>query len=350
MQPGPVGGAASWRGAELAGSDAWVYPLGPEAVAELEAAAEASAGVDVLDMKPGDFPLPGLAPQLARLRKDLLTGRGFAYLRGLPADRYPRELLTRIYFGIGLHVGDPVPQNRNGHMVAHVIDVGDSPDDPSKRLTQTPAPLEFHSDSADVAEDVIVGPNAVIGAGATIAKGCVIGPNSTVEDGVSIDEDTHVHANVFIAHGTVIGKRCEIHPMSALGTEGFGYAHDEQYWPSGLSDRRIPVEVTLPEDWSEDLRIFLGYHSMRNGVSLGPEDIDPALELGEDATTVTRYVGPDVDEVIAGDIYAELDNASERHLTVFAKRDLRIECDEEFDFRLNRDPRFSKDRPVKKSP
>lgn len=153
MAPGPVGGPAAWRGVDLAGREDWIYHLDAADVAELEAATAAAeaSGTDILAMTRDDFPLPRLGPRLEALRHDLLHGRGFAYLRGLPAERYERATLTRLYFGVGLHVGDPVPQNRNGHMVAHVIDVGDSADDPNVRLTQTPAPLEFHSDSADVA-------------------------------------------------------------------------------------------------------------------------------------------------------------------------------------------------------
>jgi len=153
MPARPVGGPAAWRGANLADRDDWIYALKQTEVAELEAAVAATEakGLDTLAITKDDFALPTLGPRLRDLRQDLLAGRGFAYLRGLPVERFDRATLARIYFGVGQHVGDPVPQNRNGHMVAHVIDVGDDPGDATKRLTQTPAPLEFHSDSADVA-------------------------------------------------------------------------------------------------------------------------------------------------------------------------------------------------------
>ncbi len=89
-------------------------------------------------------------------------------------------------------------------------------------------PSAVISASASISEDAIVGPNAVIGAKVRIGAACIIGANTTVEAGAVIGEGSHIHANVFIAHGTVIGKRCEIHPTTSLGTEGFGYAHDEQ--------------------------------------------------------------------------------------------------------------------------
>ncbi|MFQ5609753.1 MAG: UDP-3-O-(3-hydroxymyristoyl)glucosamine N-acyltransferase [Woeseiaceae bacterium] len=90
-------------------------------------------------------------------------------------------------------------------------------------------PSAVISESARISGDAIVGPNAVIGSSVRIGAACIIGANATVEADAVIGEGSHIHANVFIAHGTVIGKNCEIHPMTSLGTEGYGYAHDEQF-------------------------------------------------------------------------------------------------------------------------
>jgi UDP-3-O-[3-hydroxymyristoyl] glucosamine N-acyltransferase len=90
-------------------------------------------------------------------------------------------------------------------------------------------PSAVISASASIAEDAVIGPNAVIGANTQIGAACVIGANTTVESEVAIGEGSHIHANVFIANGTLIGKHCEIQPSTSLGTEGFGYTHDEQF-------------------------------------------------------------------------------------------------------------------------
>lgn len=90
-------------------------------------------------------------------------------------------------------------------------------------------PSAVISESASIAEDAIVGPNAVIGANVQIGSACIVGANSTVEADVVVGEGTHIHANVFIGHGTIIGRHCVIHPMSSLGNDGFGYAHDEKF-------------------------------------------------------------------------------------------------------------------------
>lgn len=90
-------------------------------------------------------------------------------------------------------------------------------------------PSAVISESAEIAGDAIIGPNAVIGANVRVGAGCVIGANTTVESDVVIGDKSHIHGNVSISHGTLIGERCEIHPTSSLGTEGYGYAHDEQF-------------------------------------------------------------------------------------------------------------------------
>jgi UDP-3-O-[3-hydroxymyristoyl] glucosamine N-acyltransferase len=90
-------------------------------------------------------------------------------------------------------------------------------------------PSAVISQSAQIAEDVVIGPNAVIGAEVRIGSASIIGANTQLERDVVIGAHTHIRGHVFVAHSTRIGGRCEIHPMSSLGTEGFGYAHDENF-------------------------------------------------------------------------------------------------------------------------
>lgn len=152
IAPGPIGGPMAWRAADLKRDTGWIHRLDAGDVTELEQAAQASrrTAPDILTMRREDFALPRLAAKIAELRADILERRGFAYMRGLPVSRYDTETQMRIYVGLSLHLGDIVPQNRNGHMLGHVIDIGTSPDDVNKRLTQTNEELAFHSDSCDV--------------------------------------------------------------------------------------------------------------------------------------------------------------------------------------------------------
>jgi UDP-3-O-[3-hydroxymyristoyl] glucosamine N-acyltransferase len=82
--------------------------------------------------------------------------------------------------------------------------------------------------SAELGKDVRVGPNAFVGANVKIGAHAFIGACSVIEDESIIGEQTVIHPQVYIGHSTQIGVRCEVHPMTAIGKEGYGYAHDEK--------------------------------------------------------------------------------------------------------------------------
>lgn len=130
----------------------WLTHFTPAEIAELEAAAEplvrkeASLG----DVTAADFPLPTLAGKLTALREELIRGRGFALLRGLPVERYSERKAATIFFGIGVHLGHARSQNAQGHVLGHVRNVGLSSTDPNVRIYQTRERQTFHTDSCDV--------------------------------------------------------------------------------------------------------------------------------------------------------------------------------------------------------
>ena len=147
----PVIDPAGWEPEEIARSEDWAYRLTPSDIAEIEAAVGSveKRGLAILDMARGDFPLPRLGDLLADIRSELLEGRGFVYLRGLPvADLGPTRSCIA-YFGLGLYFGNPVPQNSAGHLLGHVRDFGVKYDDPGRRGYQSAAALGFHCDHAD---------------------------------------------------------------------------------------------------------------------------------------------------------------------------------------------------------
>lgn len=84
------------------------------------------------------------------------------------------------------------------------------------------------STSAQLGQNVQIGPLAVIGENCQIEDGCIIGGNTHIEANVHIGKNSHIHPQVFIGHSTIIGQECEVHPQTSIGTEGFGYAHDEK--------------------------------------------------------------------------------------------------------------------------
>jgi hypothetical protein len=148
----PLSGPAAWTGAQLAQSIEWIVRLDDADIAELETAlrqVEAS-GVELQDIDRRSFALPNLGVKLEAVRAELLHGRGFALLRGLPMQRLSKAQAATMYWGIGAYLGKAVSQNAQGHLLGHVIDIGRDEDDPTARIYQTSARQFYHADSCDI--------------------------------------------------------------------------------------------------------------------------------------------------------------------------------------------------------
>jgi len=148
----PVTDTADWRGSDFANSDAWIDTLTPKEVGEIEAALVGvkERGLSTLDIQAQDFPLPTLGPRLQAILDALENGRGFAVLRGLPVLDRPIEDVEALFWGLGLHLGNPVTQNSSGHLLGHVRDLGHDLGDTNTRGYQTRALLSYHIDYCDV--------------------------------------------------------------------------------------------------------------------------------------------------------------------------------------------------------
>ena len=154
--PARLQGPGAWYGPELAMRGGWVEPLSAAELDELAAAAEpwlARAERDARalnDLQRADFPLPLLSSRVARMTEELLHGRGFVLLRGVPVERWGNRLSAVAFYGLGVHIGSPRTQNAQGHLLGHVRDLGLRSDDPNVRIYQTHERQTFHTDSADI--------------------------------------------------------------------------------------------------------------------------------------------------------------------------------------------------------
>ena len=97
-----------------------------------------------------DFPLPTLQRRLSHVLDEVLQGRGFVLLRGLPVARWGPRLSAIAFLGLGLHWGSLRSQNKHGHLLGHVRDAGLSSQDPNVRVYQTRERQNYHTDSCDV--------------------------------------------------------------------------------------------------------------------------------------------------------------------------------------------------------
>jgi hypothetical protein len=126
--------------------------LSPAELAEIETASQllARTEIDWQTLRPDDFPLPTLNQRLARILDQVLEGRGFVLIRGLPVASWGRRLSAVAFLGLGLHWGNLRSQNRQGHLLGHVKDLGLTSQDPDVRIYQTRERQNYHTDSCDV--------------------------------------------------------------------------------------------------------------------------------------------------------------------------------------------------------
>jgi hypothetical protein len=146
-------GPAAWYGPEMTRRSDWQMALTPAEVAEVEAATKplAAREADIAAIGAEDFPLPTLGPLLRRRVEDeVLNGRGFLLMRGLPVERWTIRESATAFFGLGAHLGSARSQNGKGHVLGHVQDLGLASNDPNVRIYQTHERQTFHTDSCDI--------------------------------------------------------------------------------------------------------------------------------------------------------------------------------------------------------
>jgi Taurine catabolism dioxygenase TauD, TfdA family len=145
--------ACEWTAAEVADPALWTEHLSQDEVAELDAAVAHAFLVsdDFLRIGKAEFPLPTLGPRLKAIERELIDGRGFVLLRGLPRARWSNDEMSMAYWGIGAHLGKPWPQNAKGHLLGDVTDHGKALDDPTARGNELgQVGLDFHCDGSDL--------------------------------------------------------------------------------------------------------------------------------------------------------------------------------------------------------
>lgn len=148
----PVSGPSVWHGTELNNNSAWVCHLSDSDIAEIDDALKSLPGdiSDLLAINSSRFPLPELSNKLHGLQRDVVEGRGFVLIKGIPIERYSRFEAAALYWGIGQYFGTPVSQNAAGHLLGHVKDLGYAKDDSRRRGYQTSEALRYHTDGCDI--------------------------------------------------------------------------------------------------------------------------------------------------------------------------------------------------------
>ncbi len=135
--------------------------------------------------------------------------------------------------------------------------------------------------TAHVPENVWIGAHAVIGRGARIGERVRIYPNVTIYDEVQIGSDTTIHSGVSIREGTQIGDRVIIYNNAVIGSDGFGYAKDEErHWLKIPQTGRVVLEDDVEVGACSTIdRASVGETRIKRGVK-----IDNQVQVGHSST------------------------------------------------------------------
>jgi hypothetical protein len=145
----PVDHVSAWRASER-GRDSFVVPLQASHLAAFDAAL-ATARKRTRDAESVTrelFPLNAIESEVAAWRDEVMNGSGLLILSGFPVDRYSRDELGMIHFGLGTHFGKAQSQSVMGDRLGHVVDIGGK--DPKERAYRNSTELDMHTDACDL--------------------------------------------------------------------------------------------------------------------------------------------------------------------------------------------------------
>ena len=152
-QPRILEPQCEWTADQMADESTWTERFDAAECEELDAALRHALAKsdDVLEIDRDDFPLPNLQARLLEIERELINGRGFVRLRGVDRERYSQTEMEIIYWGIGMHLGFPWPQNKYGHVLGDVTDQQKAANDPTARGNELGGmALPFHCDGSDL--------------------------------------------------------------------------------------------------------------------------------------------------------------------------------------------------------
>jgi UDP-3-O-[3-hydroxymyristoyl] glucosamine N-acyltransferase len=84
--------------------------------------------------------------------------------------------------------------------------------------------------TAELGEDVSIGPACVVGPGVRLGDRVVLHANVTIGRGVAIGADSVLHPSVVAYPGIRIGARCIVHAGAVLGADGYGFDPGPNGW------------------------------------------------------------------------------------------------------------------------
>lgn len=149
------------------------------------------------------------------------------------------------------------------------------------------------SEGVTYGSDLYLGSFCYVGKNVTIGNNVKIYPNSFIGDNVTIGDDCVFFAGVRIYSETVIGNRCTIHSGTIIGSDGFGFAPQEDGTYAKvpqIGNVIIEDDVEIGACTTVD-RATLGSTIIRKGVKLDNHiQVAHNVEIGEN-TVIAAQTG-----------------------------------------------------------
>ena len=153
---------SNWRQSNVGAMSEWTLDLSIDDLEKLSQAADAVISQSFSDLSP-EIPLNFVDSEASTLREsslfknitiflhqNILNGRGYLLVRQIPVRTWGRRKSAVAFLLFSKLMGELRPQNKQGHVLGHVVDMGLRSDDPNVRVYQTAERQTFHTDSCDV--------------------------------------------------------------------------------------------------------------------------------------------------------------------------------------------------------
>lgn len=143
---------SAWKGKDLLKNiSSWTYTFEIEDINEIHSALlylkNINPTLDLEKITSESFPLPLLITKINIWRKELLHGKAFQLLKGLPVSSWTYDENSAVFFALGQHLGLAGAQDNGKQLLGNVKDIGGNPN--TDRQYKTNSAISWHCDAAD---------------------------------------------------------------------------------------------------------------------------------------------------------------------------------------------------------
>lgn len=149
----------------------------------------------------------------------------------------------------------------------------------------------FIAESASIGGNEYIGAFSYIGENVTLGENVKIYPNSYIGNNVVVGDNSIIFAGVKIYSETQIGKNCKIHSGSVIGSDGFGFAPDENgEFKAVPQTGNVVIEDNVDIGANSTIdRATLGSTIIRRGVKLDNQiQIAHNVEIGKNTVIASQ--------------------------------------------------------------